>query len=74
MKVVPTQQKPAGKARALGEQALTLVEMMIAAGIFNLVMFAAVYTQLFILKYDELFEQQAGSKRQFTSCFQYPDK
>lgn len=61
MKVVRTQKKPAGKLCAPGKQALTLVETMIATGIFGLVMFAAVYTQLFILKYDELSNSKLGA-------------
>ena len=61
MRVFPHRKSHPGSGRARGEQALTLIEMMVTMSIFLLVVGAIIYANMFGMKYDELVNSKLGA-------------
>ena len=61
MKLSPRQHRSAHDRQAGGEQAWTIAEMMVAMGLFSLVVIATVYAFMFGLRYDELIGSKLGA-------------
>lgn len=69
MKFFTPQQNSAGGTRAEREQALTLVEMMVAMGVFTLVVAALVYAHMFGMSQDQLVQSKLGASQSSRSGF-----
>jgi Tfp pilus assembly protein PilW len=61
MKFFSSQQRSAKGRPAGGEQAWTIAEMMVAMGLFSLVVIATVYAFMFGMRYDELVGSKLGA-------------